>query len=346
MATVPIDPTTNYSEPTSTRTTSQHSTNAHTTSPQTGLDSIDAALGASWQPGGNWSPSQDSTGFTQPVSQGYDAQATQLNATRKAKAIARASGYLLNGSSVNGNKAPGMPLFITAINIDTSLGGSTAQSQFVQDFYPRNFVQPVVNVYGISLDQEDYGTMCEFVHQCQYDALNTAASWAQSMTQLIVLGANGIDGETSYLQDPINAPADTARNAAVGGRTQGRQVVSTFSDTSSSGVTTPRKQLHVNQTIRGDHDTLIAKGYINSMPRIHQQFQYATVWQFDFTVAQMLQGPFRENAAVPTNMAGGGMWSAMVAAGTYTNSQVTSKQNKASLAYAASKNASLVASAS
>jgi hypothetical protein len=273
----------------------------------------------------NWDANKNNTtGFKQGVSKGYDAIAGGLNARRKALAMSHSNAYLLDG-----NKGLQIPMFVSSTNIDTSLAGSTAQSQLVQDFYPRNFVQPVINVAGWSLDQEDYGTLCEFVHTCQFNALSAAQLWTTSMTQLIVMGRTGI----------TNAQGVTrAARVPVGNRTSGRAVKATFNDGSSHSET------HVNQTIKGDHENIIAKGYIQSMTRSHQQFQYAVYWQFDFVVAQMIEGPFRENVATATNVAtnGMGMAAKLVADATSDGlATVSATQNAASLAHAASHSSQL-----
>lgn len=333
MATVPTS--SSPEKPSTTRTTKSSGVGARlqTKVPAVNANASAVGVGIPWQTGNaNWDISQDNTGFAPPVAQGYDATAATLNAKRKANAMARANGFL-----VTRNKGPQMPMFVLATNIDTSIGGSSAQSQLVQDWYPRNFVQPVINVYGVSLDQEDYGTLCEFVHNSQFDAVSSP-SWPVSMTQLVVLGSSGWDSLPGMVRKEI-----------VGASSGGRGVQSQFTQVGPNGG--PQNQSHVNQIVRGDHDAIIAKGYINSMPRIHQQFTYSTLWQFDFTVAQMLEGPFRETAGVPrnlpnTNGMGPAMWVDMV-----TNSQtiglstVSSAQNKASLAYAASNAATIANSA-
>jgi hypothetical protein len=275
-----------------------------------------------WAPGTTWDPS-NSEGFTQGTDKGYDAVAAGVSTERKSVALGRASGFLLDGPASTGFS---LPLFITSTNIDTSLAGSTGQSQLVQDFYPKNFVQPVVTVSGMSLDQADYGALCEFVRHCQLKALTTPDSWSESMAQLVVLGRTGIGSKT-------------ARNVPVGGRNNGRKVENTFTTNSAKDIS------HFNQIIKGSHDNIIAKGYIESMPRIHQQFEYAVAWQFDFVVAQMIEGPFRDSAANATNVAmnGAGMWQGLLADAKANGLSTVSKaQNSASLAYAVQNAATLV----
>jgi hypothetical protein len=325
MATVPTDAqlATQAAQATlrqAARTTKSNSTKRNVRAASTDAASQVTATAIPWQLGStNWDANKNNTtGFRPKVGKGYDATAGGLNAQRKAKAMAQANAYLLDG-----NKGLQVPMFVSSTNIDTQLAGATAQSQLVQDFYPRNFVQPVVNVSGWSLDQEDYGTLCEFVHTCQFNALSTDQLWTTSMTQLIVLGRTGLSNSQGIKQ---------AAKAPVGTRTNGRRVTASFNNNSS------HDESHINQTIKGDHENIIAKGYIQSMTRAHEQFQYAVYWQFDFVVAQMVDGPFRENIAMATNVATGGIGMAaklLADAKTVGLSTITSKQNTASLAYAA-----------
>lgn len=91
---------------------------------------------------------------------GYDVKATQISQQRRENAEGAFNGRLHDGTWY-------VDFYITKINIGIALAGSTAQSRFTRDFYPHNMVMPSFNVEGQCLNQEDYGTLVEFVHQAQ-----------------------------------------------------------------------------------------------------------------------------------------------------------------------------------
>lgn len=110
------------------------------------------------------------------VDQGYDVVNT-LGQARKQKALKRTNGQLHDGKYF-------FNFFVTDVEIDIALGGSTAQSRYKQDFYPKNFVQPSFTITGVCLDQVEYGVLCEFIHQSQHKSLHHSGR----LTQLLVKG--------------------------------------------------------------------------------------------------------------------------------------------------------------
>lgn len=91
---------------------------------------------------------------------GYDVKAVKINQTRRETAEGRFNGRLHDGTWY-------VDFFVTKISIDVGLAGSTGQSRFTRDFYPHNMVMPSFAVEGQCMDQNDYGTLVEFVHQAQ-----------------------------------------------------------------------------------------------------------------------------------------------------------------------------------
>jgi hypothetical protein len=99
-----------------------------------------------------------------PVTEGYDIRAVRLSTKRREAALARANGTLSNSrEKVN--------FFITNVRIDLGLTGTTGQGRRTRDFYPHNILMPSYVVTGICLDQGDYGTLVEFVHKTQQEAV-------------------------------------------------------------------------------------------------------------------------------------------------------------------------------
>lgn len=319
--------------PTQKRKSGKSKVGAGTTQPS---DGGAAQLYSAWPvtgpgSGTTWVYTGNSQIFGQPVADGYDAAAANPGTARKSTAENKISGYLASG---NGGYQLG--LFATSIDMDTELSGSTAQSKFVQDFYPNNFVQPAITVSGWCLDQEDYGTLCEFVHYCQTQSLQASAGWPSSMTQLVILGRSSLASGSAYTGTIRGLPDGTdGANTKYGPFTSARAVTATYQKGASA----------YNQSVKGDHDTIIAKGYVATMPRIHQQFEYAVQWQFSFIIAAMLHGLYKDNDKSTVRLpgvagSGSGTWVDMLSdAKAVGLSTVSAAQNTASLAYAASHSA-------
>jgi hypothetical protein len=264
----------------------------------------------------------------QPVDRGYDVNASAIQGTRRAIALRNSNSILSDGDYQ-------MSIFISALNLDSALSGATAQSQLTRDWYPRNFVQPTITLMGWSLDQGDYGALCEFVHSAQLKAITSPGY--NNLTQITVAGRStspdfrsaGIDGNR---MGDASTPAVRISNP------------SALMKSHASDPPGAPPGVFYNQHIRGSHKPLVAKGYISSMPRIHQAFQNAVQWEIDFVVAVMLQGLYSEQAAAPSTGAMP-MWSAMLAAaqkdGVFVATKAVMKENKAALAFAARNSTSL-----
>lgn len=215
-----------------------------------------------------------------PASSGYDVQATRMVASRRLQAKAAANMILTDG--VDPASSFQFSSFVHDISIDTSLSGSNAQAQLVRDFYPRNFVQPTITIMGQSLDQEDYGLLCEFIHNCQIKAVQNGST---NLTQVMIMGKAAGGG--------------TSGNRGFNGtRSSGNRVVLSQPALMINRPSDPNggpAGVYYNQTVRGSHQPLLAKGYVATMPRIHSQFENAPIWTMQFVVAAMLSGPYRDS---------------------------------------------------
>lgn len=253
---------------------------------------------------------------------GYDSTATALGAKRRVAALNAANAIISDGDYQ-------MRIIVTDANIDTSLSGSTAQSAMTRDFYAHNFVQPSYQVSGVSLDQKDYALLCEFIHSAQRKAV---LNGYRNLTQLWVFGRD---------------PSTPSRSRGIDGtRTNGRQVI-----LSNPGSLMPGRRkdpatsrvpdgAYISQSIRGAHQPILAKGYVDGMPREHQAFQYAVPWQLNFVVAAVLKGiytdpPVRTAASMPT-------WQQMLSDAQSSGVvEPNAKANKAALHYAKQHSATL-----
>jgi hypothetical protein len=228
-----------------------------------------------------------------PATKGYDA----LIANRNGRSYDRANGQISNATFK-------WPLFITDISIDFSVQGSTAQSQLTRDFYPHNFVQPGFTVTGISLDNVDYGQMCDFIHMCQIGMiqqfsesnliqLQVAHRGIPALDTTIINGVKVVENQGTYTATGAsNAVTRTVNGVEqITGQswepTSGRMVQSI----SANGKTV---KTGYNQSIRGPHKEIIAMGVIGSIQRIHQTAVPNPTWTFQFQVFRMIKGPYRE----------------------------------------------------
>lgn len=74
-------------------------------------------------------------------------------------------------------------LWVYELQTDLTLEGKTAQSSKTRSFFPRNFAQQSYQFSGQAPNQEHYGTLAEFIHAHQRNAINTgklARLWLRS----------------------------------------------------------------------------------------------------------------------------------------------------------------------
>jgi hypothetical protein len=269
-----------------------------------------------------------------PATKGYDAHI----ATRNGRSYDRANGQISNATFK-------WPLFITDISIDLSVQGNIAQSQLTRDFYPHNFVQPGFTVTGISLDNVDYGQMCDFIHMCQIGMiqqfsesnliqLQVAHRGIPALDTTIINGVKVVENQGTYTATGAsNAVTRTVNGVEqITGQswepTSGRMVQSI----SANGKTV---KTGYNQSIRGPHKEIIAMGVIGSIQRIHQTAVPNPTWTFQFQVFRMIKGPYREG---PTKAGSGNFktWvdlldSGLAEPGSISSTAAMKKQNTALL---------------
>lgn len=260
------------------------------------------------------------TPLSQPGTQGFDSNAARISGKRRAAALNAVNAVLTDGMGPNDFE---FPVFVTNVSTDTALSGVSAQSNMAMDFYPHNFIQPAITISGVSLDQQDYALLCEFIHSAQRKAVQNGY---RNLTQLNVLGRSsdptktrGIDGtRTSGARVMLSNPA-----AVMPGRRR---------DPDNSRV---HDGTYYNQVVHGSHQPIVAKGYVQQITRAHEQFKYAVTWQFQFVIAAMLNGIYTDS---PVTESPAKTWQDLLTdaktQGVITSSQQLQTQNKAALKYA------------
>lgn len=99
--------------------------------------------------------------FAPGANAGYDVRAIKLGQKRHDERIQGVqNGQLHDGSEW-------VKFYSDKISLGASLAGSTAQSRYVRDFYAHNLKIPSVTVHGEALNQAEYATIVEFIHQSQ-----------------------------------------------------------------------------------------------------------------------------------------------------------------------------------
>lgn len=145
--------------------------------------------------------------------------------------------------------------WIEDIEASFAMGGTTAQSRTLRQFFPHNMVQPSVTVRGRAPNSFQYNRLASFVRRAQSDVVSAKE-----------LGRNGINLRTRGLQ---------------GG---GDSVVSTVELTVRAGITS--KYPFSGRTVKGRHKAWKLEGYIKSMPAGGQRFNQAPAFQFEFLIAE------------------------------------------------------------
>lgn len=242
-----------------------------------------------------------------PSDSGYDA----TYAKRASRSYARSNGQIAAWIDKGGSQASicwKWPLFITDVQIDFSIQGSTAQSKGTRDFYAHNFQMASFVVSGQSLDNVDYGMMCDFVHATQSNLVNTFSE--KNLVQLLIPGGlnNGAGGFSGIKYDSsgnlVAFNIDTSQFQSESPASQQIQAL----DRAAANVVGYQKPANgklstfPNQSIHGTHKTIRATGIIGSIQRVHQTGVPAPTWQFEFNVFRMVDGPYREG---PTKTASG-----------------------------------------
>lgn len=127
--------------------------------------------------------------FSQSSNVGYDVVAARFPEKRRLNDFTSSSTGRGGGENATINDGDYQwPMYVHDVSIDFALNGTRAQARTTRDFYPHNFTQPGFVVQGQALDQQDYGSLCEFMHQAQHKALSGG-----NLIQLWVKGY-GIDG--------------------------------------------------------------------------------------------------------------------------------------------------------
>lgn len=164
------------------------------------------------------------------------------------------SGYLQN------YKGEQVALWITQAQISFTVGGTFVQSPRLREFFPRNLIDPVWSIQGITPNSFQYQRLAEFIRTTHFDVLDpTGLSDIGSHLPTLHINAGGL-GDLSQLQqsDMKHFVPDQKKFLADHPNTvQGK----------------------------GPHSAQHMKGFIASFSRGAQRFINVPTYEFQFTVA-------------------------------------------------------------
>lgn len=186
-------------------------------------------------------------GLHVPYDVGYDA-ATQKNAVAGA-------GIHIDDWNMRLIDQKGVAIDLWIHEFDTSfqMGGSTGQSRYHRQFFPRNFTQPVTTVSGRVANTYEYNRLSAFVRRSHYYALR-ADEYAADQKQTT--------GSIQNRHLDSGAAIPTVTMIFRGGG------------------------LPAAYNAKGVHKPWVVEGYIKSMPAGARHHDPAPEFKFDFIISQ------------------------------------------------------------
>jgi len=143
------------------------------------------------------------------------------------------------------NNGTDLKLWIEEAKMDFSMSGSTGQSRYRNQFYPKAFNQPTLIVSGTIPNQYEYNRLASFIRETHFDALN---------------------------QTNRNVGATTSS------KTYNKKTIKLLIKDAGQGKQPKRNQ-------KGGHLAMGFQGYIKNIAAGGTRFQFAPKFQFEFVVA-------------------------------------------------------------
>ena len=149
-----------------------------------------------------------------------------------------------------------LKMWVSDVQMDFSMTGSTGQSRYRKQYYPKSFNQPTIIVKGQMPNQFEYNRLAAFVRECHLEAL-TKNRFLYS----------------KHRTDPRKAIKTS--NTVL-------QVVTLLIKSS------PPRMGPLNKTrrnVKGAHRAMILNGYIKNIAAGAAKFSFAPEFQFEFVIA-------------------------------------------------------------
>jgi hypothetical protein len=148
-------------------------------------------------------------------------------------------------ASLIANSGEELKLWIEEAKMDFSMSGSTGQSRYRNQFYPKAFNQPSLIVNGTMPNQYEYNRLASFVRETHFDALNQT-----------------------------NRNIGTTKNI----KTYNNKTIKLLIKDAGKGKQPKRNQ-------KGGHLAMAFQGYIRNIQAGATKFQFAPRFQFEFVIA-------------------------------------------------------------
>lgn len=143
-------------------------------------------------------------------------------------------------------------LWISEINMDFSMSGSTGQSRYRRQYYPKSFNQPSILVRGQMPNQFEYNRLATFVRECHFESLT--------------------GNRFLYAKK-----ANQSRAAAKASSASLNTIKLLIKDAGSVGK--------IRRNLKGGHKGLVFEGYIKNIAAGAVKFNFAPEFEFEFVNA-------------------------------------------------------------
>jgi len=141
-------------------------------------------------------------------------------------------------------------LWVEEMSIDFSISGSTGQSRWKREFFPRSFNQPTLMMTGFMPNPREYNKLAAFVRESHSEALNINRNYSETS------GGN----TNTYKNSSIPLPTVTL-------------------------LTNPRKTFGRSRNQKGGRRGMKLEGYIGSINAGAERHQQAPQFQIEFIIA-------------------------------------------------------------
>jgi hypothetical protein len=183
--------------------------------------------------------------YDKPKSREWNVNSPNLAPDQNGQPANKANAML---KSANGQR---IGLFVNEIVTDFNLAGSVAQSSSKQQFFPRNYAAPRVQISGQAPNGYEYGRLAEVVRASHLQAIDD--------------GDRGLDDQFR----------------AVTFMTFGKRHVPQFGE---AGANQRARQGRKSRTTKGIPSRIVLDGYITNMVRGAERHLVVYDWQFEFVV--------------------------------------------------------------
>lgn len=163
-------------------------------------------------------------------------------------------------ASLIGPTGDSVALWLYEIEVGFELGGTTAQSRRVRQFFPHSFSQVKMQVRGTAPNNYQYNRLSSFVRMTQYWAL-FGDNFARFQRQI------GQPVSNRHYSDGTTVPTTRLQ---IRGNHDGNQIPN-------------------GKTIKGPNRPWIVEGYIKSIAAGASRFEFAKDYEFEFEIAYSTQ---------------------------------------------------------